>query len=500
MMSNDLTVAKIFNDYMVLQRDMNIRVWGTGKEGACVTLTIGEQTYHTTVYDNRWQITLAPLSLGDSLTMTITSVAEQIILSNVLVGDVYLASGQSNMTMPLRVTEDGLAEIESAHFPSIRICDMVVRPYASSTAYLGGDDEVGWEIKSTDLNWVPCENRFLKNFSALGYHFAKYIHNAVQVPIGIVNCSFGGRPIYAWIEESYFFKDAQLLDHYYDFKTQLDTIDSLNYTAEFAEYLVNIQRFINRQTDIWPTEPVGPFNTSFPSTLFHSMLEGILPFAFKAVLWYQGESDELIPTLYTKLFTSLIQNWRDRFENPQLPFFFVQLPCYDTKASSPDPYLWGHLRMAQEEVARTVPNTYRCVTLDVGELEDIHPKNKKIVAYRLSLLARKYLYHESILADSPTIASATLNNNSLSISFNPTTTKLHSKGTHIFGFSVIDSHNKVHSLPGMLHENKVYLDVSTISGPQSIHYCYESACHCNLYNEADLPVCPVKNFPITSHS
>lgn len=501
MMSNDLTVAKIFNDYMVLQRDMNIKVWGTGKEGAWVTLTIGEQIHHTTVYDNRWQITLAPLSLGGSLTMTITSNTEQIIISDLLVGDVYLASGQSNMAMPLRVTKDGLAEIESANFPSIRICDMVVRPYASSTAYLGGDDEVGWEIKSTDLNWVPCETRFLKNFSALGYHFAKYIHNAIQVPIGIVNCSFGGRPICAWIEESYFFKDAQLLDYYYDFKTQLDTINSLSYTAEFAEYLVNIQRFIHGQTEVWPMEPIGPFNTSFPSTLFHSMLESILPFAFKAVLWYQGESDELIPALYTKLFTALIHNWRDRFENPNLPFFFVQLPCYDTKESSPDPYLWGHLRMAQEAVARTVPHTYRCVTLDVGELEDIHPKNKRIVAYRLSLLVRKYLYDEPILADSPTIASVTLNNNSLSlsISFNPTTTKLHSKGTNILGFSVIDSNNKVHSLPGMLNENKVYLDISTISGPYAIHYCYESACHCNLYNEAELPICAVGNFPITTH-
>lgn len=496
-MSNSLTVAKIFNDYTVLQRDMNVKVWGTGKEGALVFLTIDNQIHHTTVYDNRWQITLSPLSLGDSLTMTITSDTEQIVISNLLVGDVYLASGQSNMAMPLRVTKDGLAEIESAHYPSIRICDMVVRPHKGSTAYLGGDDEVGWEIKSTDLNWAPCETKYLKNFSALGYHFAKSLYNEVQVPIGIVNCSFGGRPICSWIEESYFFKDAQLLDYYYDFKTQLDTIDHLRYTAEFAEYLVNIQRFINRQTEVWPTEPIGPFNTSLPSTLFHSMLESIIPFTFKAVLWYQGESDELISSLYTKLFTALIQNWRDRFENPNLPFFFVQLPCYDTKESSPDPYLWGHLRMAQEEVARTVPHTYRAVTLDVGELEDIHPKDKKTVAYRLSLLVRKYLYHQSILADSPTIASATLNNNSLSISFHPATTKLHSKGTNISGFSVIDSNNKIHTLSGILNHNTVYLDVSTISGPYAIHYCYESACHCNLYNEAELPVCAVGHFPIT---
>lgn len=365
-MSNSLTVDKIFNDYMVLQRDTNIKIWGTGKNGAQVTLTIGEQLHHTSIGNNHWQITLAPLSLGDPLTMTITSCAEQIVISNLLAGDVYLASGQSNMAMPLRLSEDGPLEIENAYYPSIRICDMVVRPYAGSTAYLGGDDEVGWEIKSTDLKWAPCETQYLKNFSALGYHFATCLHHATQVPIGIVNCSFGGRPICTWIEENYFFKDTQLLDYYYDFQVQLDAIDPLEYTKVFAEYLVTIQRFINRQTDTWPTEPVGPFHTSFPSVLFHSMLESIFPFSFKAVLWYQGESDEHIPSLYPKLFTALIQNWRDRFENPKLPFFFVQLPCYDTSETSPDPYLWGHMRMAQEEVVRTVPNTYRCVTTDVG--------------------------------------------------------------------------------------------------------------------------------------
>lgn len=498
-MSSGLTVANIFNDYMVLQRDTRLKIWGTGEDGALVTLTIDNQLYHTTVSNNRWQITLNPLSLGDPLTMTITSGADQIIISNLLVGDVYLASGQSNIAMPLRLTENGLDEIEKAHYPSIRICDMVVRPYAGSTAYLGGDDEVGWEIKSTDLNWVPCLPQHLKNFSAIGYHFAKSLYESVGVPIGIVNCSFGGRPICAWIEESYFFKDAELLDYYYDFETQLDSIKPLEYTKAFAEYLVNIQRFINRQTDLWPTEPIGPFNTSFPGTLFHAMLESIFPFRFKAVLWYQGESDEHIPNLYSKLFTALTQNWRDRFENPKLPFFFVQLPCYDTKSASSDPYLWGYMRMAQDEVLRTVPLTYRCVTTDIGELEDIHPKDKKTVAYRLALLVRKYLYGEPILADSPTIASAILEDNVLRIGFNPSTTELHTKDAHVLGFSVIDSNEVVHSIPGTLAHNKVYLDVSAIPKPHSIHYCYESACHCNLHNEADLPVCPIGNFPITSY-
>ena len=488
-MNDVFKVAEIFNSGMVLQREVPIKVWGTAPDGVAVTLTISGQCHTTCTTQNKWCVTLEPLSLGPSLEMTLCCGKTKIVISDILVGDVYLASGQSNMAMPLRETDNGDLDLHTVNFPDIRICDMVVKPYPESTAYISSDNTVGWEIKTSDLKWQACTWPHINNFSSIGYHFATHLYTAYRIPIGIVNCSFGGRPICTWIREDYYEEDEALRDYYNDFKNRLKEIELLAYTKAFGEYLVNICHYIHQQTTIWPTEPFGPFDTNTPSVLYHAMLERIVPFRFKAVLWYQGESDELLSHIYAKLFKTLIKNWRQSFENPELPFFFVQLPSFNTQTTPDDPYLWGKQRLAQDEVARTVPNTYMVVSTDIGDTKDIHPKDKRPVSMRLGRLVQKQLYNETIVAESPRLKDYKLIDSHLHLIFEGEGLPFLKSNMPLY-LNVTDSNGENHLHLASLTEYAIVLDFTSTFIPSQIHYCFESACTPEIFDSNHLPLAP----------
>lgn len=488
-MKENFQLAEIFNSHMVLQRDAGIKVWGSGPNGSNVTLTIGDQLHTTTISHNKWCVTLEPLSLGPSLEMRVTCEKETITVTDILVGDVYLGGGQSNMAMPLRETDNGVLDLHTINLPEVRICDMVVKPYEESTAYISPDDTIGWEIKTSDLKWQPCICPHIHNFSSIGYHFANHLYEAYKIPIGIVNCSFGGRPICTWIREDHFKEDEELLAYYEDFEKRLKEVDPLAYTKAFGEYLVHICHYISKQTTIWPTEPFGPFDTNTPSVLYHAMLERIVPFRFKAVLWYQGESDELISHLYTKLFKSLIKNWREVFESPNLPFFYVQLPNFNTQADLSDPYLWGRQRLAQEQITRTVPHTYMVVSTDIGEMEDIHPKDKRPVATRLGRLVQKYLYKENIAAESPRLKDTKLIDSHIHLLFEGDGLPLVRPNEPVY-INVIDSSGESHPILLEFCDSQLLLDCTAIPNPVTVHYCLENACESKIFGSNALPIAP----------
>lgn len=393
------------------------------------------------------------------------------------------------MAMPLRDTQDDTHLLEGPFSPNIRICDMVARHYKEGTCYLGGNDEIGWEIKSTDLIWKAPTQESLKNFSAIAYHFATEIHETQNIPISIVNCSWGGKSISCWIREAYFMKDPELKAFYRDFKKDLSAIDMLQYTKDFTEYALNAQRFIHGETNIWPLEPFGPLCSETPGRLYESMLSRLIPFTFKGVIWYQGESDELRTHLYEKLFTALIHNWRDDFQNPTLPFFFVQLPSYNTTTTN-DPCLWAYLREAQANVANKLPATYMAVTLDLGEEKNIHPTHKKPFAHRLALLARYAIYKEDLLAQSPILKAATLECNILKLFFLHAGEGLRINGDKLLGLQIKDSLGQLKTCQATVQENKVLIDCPSIHEISEIRYGYASYSDANLVGSSDLPVTP----------
>lgn len=487
-----LQLAEVFKDHMVLQYGKPLRLWGTGPNNEQVTATLQGQTISTTITHNKWEITFSPLHLGKPETLHVSTSKESITCCDLLIGDVYLAGGQSNMAMPIRAVQGGSDTIQLDDFPEIRVCDMVARHYKEGTCYMGGNDEIGWEIKSTDLVWKPAKGDALKNFSAIGYYFSKELHQTQNIPIGIINCSWGGKSASCWLREDYFYTNPKLQDFYEDFLAKLATVDSIEYTKAFTEYALNVQHYIHGETDIWPMEPFGPLCSETPTRLYDSMFSRLIPLTIKGVIWYQGESDEYHHAIYEALFTTLIQNWREDLRDPNLPFFFVQLPSYDTKEASPDPYFWGYLRAAQAQVARKVPHTYMAITLDVGEKDDIHPTDKKTVAHRLALLARKYLYHEDILANSPILKAATYKDKQLNLYFKHIGKGLKATGEDVKGVTIQKSDGTIHTVKAYIKNGQLVIPCECIKEITSVSYGYESYCIGNLTNSEDLPVAPFK--------
>lgn len=485
-----LQVAPIFGHHMVLQHGVPIKIWGTGEENAPVIISIQNQQITTYVANAHWEVSLSPLSLGPVTTLRVESRSQVITYQDILIGDVYLASGPSNMAMPLRDTLDGSKALCTPNTQPIRVCDMVARHYEQGTCYLGGNNEIGWEIKSSDLVWRVPSRESLKNFSAIAYHFAQELQETQNIPIGIVNCSWGGKSAACWIREAYFMKDPALKRFYKDFKKDLSAVDMVQYTKDFTEYALNVQRYIHSETNIWPMEPFGPLCSETPSRLYESMLSRLIPFTFKGVIWYQGESDDVHPKLYENLFTALIQNWRDDFQNPNLPFFFVQLPSYDV--DSGDPYLWAYIREAQFKVATKLPHTYMVVAIDSGEKDDIHPKHKKVIAHRLALLARKHIYNEDLLAHSPILAAATLQNTTLKLTFSYAGTHLQIKGDKIKGLQIKDNLGQIQSISATVTENTLLIDCPDISHILEIRYGYSSYTEANVTGSTGLPVTPFR--------
>lgn len=485
-----LKVAPIFGNHMVLQHGIPIKIWGTGENNVPVVINIQNQQITTYVTNEHWEVSLAPLTLGPTTTLTVQSKSQIITFQDILIGDVYLASGQSNMAMPLRDTLDGTEALSTPNTTPIRVCDMVARHYEQGTCYLGGNNEIGWEIKSTDLIWKVPSRESLKNFSAVAYHFAQELQETQNIPIGIINCSWGGKSAACWIREAYFMKDPILKNFYKRFKKDLSAVDMVQYTKDFTEYALNVQRYIHGETNIWPLEPFGPLCSETPGRLYESMLSRLIPFSFKGVIWYQGESDDIHPHLYENLFTTLIQNWRDDFQNPNLPFFFVQLPSYEVDTK--DPCLWAYIREAQFKVATKLPATYMAVTIDSGEKDDIHPKYKKVVGHRLALLARQHIYGEELLAHSPVLKTALLENTTLKLSFSHAGTHLQIKGKSIRGLQIKDNLGQIKSISATVTANTLLIDCPDISHILEIRYGYNNYSEANLTGSTGLPVTPFR--------
>lgn len=217
-MDNKLKIVKIFGNNMVLQRDMLIEVWGSGSGGKQVIVEIENQKLTTVVCNGKWRVKLSPLSLlspENCLKMIITSVDEEIALYNILVGDVFLAGEQSNMSMPLRLMNSAEDDLPKANYKNIRIYDMAGKHYEGSTIYEGGDGETGiWQIKKANLSWQECTSYNIRTFSALGYYFAKEIHTKENIPIGIISCNWGGKFASIWISEEYLKEDSELSKRY----------------------------------------------------------------------------------------------------------------------------------------------------------------------------------------------------------------------------------------------------------------------------------------------
>ena len=478
-----LHLPHILSDHAVLQRDRPIHIWGWDTPGATVTVDFRHQHASTKADDlGAFSVYLNPESAGGPDTLTVHG-STQITLSDILVGDVWFASGQSNMEMPLRgfpgsaIVKDADKEIASATNNQIHL---LVFAHKSNDYPL--DDQPS--------SWTECNPTTAASFSAVAFFFGREIQQREHIPIGLIDSTWGGTPVSSWM-----------------------SLDALASDSSFMPVFASRARFAAQQTNLaarqaseqraiaaakTANQPAPKFDwhpnqSSWePSFLFNGMIAPAVPYTIRGFLWYQGETDSsptLYPELYSRLFATMIGDWRARWNEGDLPFLYVQISNFYSPHED-----WGTIRDAQRRTL-SVANTAMAVSLDVGLRDNVHPPDKQTVAARLALGARTLVYgehgaHGELLEDSgplPLSVTPSSDNNSLRIWFS------HAEGLRtpgnntVHGFELAGPDNIFHPADATIDGTTVLVHSADVRHPTHVRYAWASFTDANLFNAAGLP-------------
>lgn len=399
-MSNFQT-ARIFSDNMVFQFSKPLSVFGTGADGTVVTVSItGDEAAQTStvVKNGRWLAMLPPQPAQDCVELTVTDGADTVKFSNVAVGAVWLAGGQSNMELELQNCNTGKESLENDDTPNVRFYYTMKKSIADES-FFESEKQMGWNDFSNKES-ARC-------WSAVGYYFAKELSEKLNMTVGIIGCNWGGTSASAWLRREYADGETAIYFDEYDkaiegkSEQQLRQ-DYLDYQAYHAEWeRKSAEYYNNTPNPTWDgcleycgenkyPGPASPLNPMSPGVLHKSMVERIAPYTMTGVIWYQGESDDHRPDMYYKLLNQMIRCWRDDW-NDELFFVIGQLPMHRWEADQ-DIKHWCRIREAQAKTTRETAGTALAVLIDCGEFSEIHPKDKKTPGHRFCLAALNGCY------------------------------------------------------------------------------------------------------------
>jgi sialate O-acetylesterase len=617
-----LTLPKVFGDSMVLQRGIVIPVWGTANPGSQITGELG--TVRVTAKagkDGKWMLRFPKFTAGGPYTLKIGEQgkpAAAIELKGILIGDVWVASGQSNMEWEVQQAADARREIENAAFPQIRF--LVVEHDKKLTPQ--SDIQAG--------KWKVCDTANVKKFSAVAYYFARKLHGDQHVPVGIIQSTWGGTPVEAWtsrdrlltspitrartlsndtlsLDREDFVTDSlnwvriwQLVYNpqnnadkifpaaeyndadwtpiempavqkdfgigYYDGMVWLRKKISLPESFAGKDLKVNLGHpemnyslYVNGHEickNIWNSSPSHAYtiparllqrgeNTIavrvamlwgggglnqpaddlyitdgastislagkwlykkdlepafpkilnyqyLPTVLFNAMISPLIPYGIKGFIWYQGESNAWAAYNYRTLFPMLIKDWRQRWQQGDCPFLFVQLANFMKTKPLPAESEWAELREAQT-MTLSLPNTGMACAIDIGEGNDIHPKNKQEVGRRLALIANKLVYKQNVPASGPVYTNFQKQGNRVRITFTNTGSGLSTKdGKEVTGFAIAGKDHKFYWAKAIIEGNQVIVYSDNVAEPEAVRYAWADNPECNLINSEKLPAIPFR--------
>ncbi|MDP9175062.1 MAG: sialate O-acetylesterase [Planctomycetota bacterium] len=480
----DVVPASPFTDHMVLQQGMSVPVWGTAAPGETVTVNFDKQHQATKAdADGKWMVHLADLSAGGPFEMTIAG-SNTVRLTDVLVGEVWLCSGQSNMDFTVARTpkyyfagtNNEAEEVAAANYPNIRM--------------FSGHWQRAYEPQSrVDGVWKICTPENVREFSAIGYFFARDLQKKLNVPVGIVTETFGASTAESWVSR-------QALEAVPELKAMLDPFDAVakNYPAEERKKALEAHRLweeqIAKSTDIVnrlrePPNRDPANNQHNPTVMYNGMIAPIIPYAIKGVLWYQGESingGAKGVKLYPLVQATLIKDWRQRWGEGDFPFYIVQLAALKS-GNSPA------VRQAQATVL-SLPNTGMAVTIDIGDAKNVHPKDKQDVGDRLTRIALARAYGEKIEYSGPMYDSMKVEGNVIRIRFTHAE-GLTAKGGDLKTFVIAGSDGKFVPAEAKIDGDSVLVGSSAVAQPVAVRYAWENyPLGCNLYNSDGLPAAP----------
>lgn len=477
----EVSLPKVISSHMVLQRDMPIHLWGNAAPGEQVSAAF-RNTSATTTADTtgRWSLYLAAQPAGGPYPLTIKA-TNTLQLDDILVGDLWLASGQSNMEMPLAgfnpttPIQDSDKEIAAANYPQLRLLHV-----EKDTSDYPLDD-----LKAV-TGWSLCTPDSARKFSAVAYFFGRDLQARQHVPIGLIDSTWGGTPAEAWTSMNTLSRDAGLMPV---FNVRAQKMES----QAAALRLDKLDAEAKAQGKTPPQRPWRPDPVSHrPAALYNAMIAPITPLAIRGVIWYQGETNSAPGQveLYSRLFPAMIQDWRALWHQGNFPFLFVQLSAYDAGTFND----WGTLRDAQRRTLQLV-NTGMAVSIDLGNEHNIHPANKQDVGTRLALLARSISYGEKIVPSGPLFRLAYPESGSMRVWFDYAE-GLKPHGSAPTAFEVAGPDGHFVTATAKVDGDTILASSPTVPNPTYVRYAWPGFPAANLYNAAGLPASPFTSYPV----
>lgn len=460
-----LRMSSLYADYMVLQRDMPLDIHGTANTGEKITVEIGGQKAEA-VADNqgKWSVVLSPMQAAEDLTLTITAGKQRKVFSHVAVGEVWLCSGQSNMAFMLCQAESGKEDIAAADDPQLRLFDMKGRWETYDVAWPASClDSLNHLQYFHETTWQPSTPASASRFSAVGYYYGRMLRQKLGVPVGLICNAVGGAPTEAWVDRN-------------SLETSFPNILSNWLQNDFIQDWVRgraAKNLTNDQTKLGR----HPYE---PCYLYES---GILPlqrYPIKGVIWYQGESNAHNKDTHAKLFSLLVDGWRQNWNNPDMPFYFVQLSSLNRPS-------WPWFRDSQLRLMKEISNTGMAVSSDCGDSLDVHPRRKQPVGERLARWALAKTYGQHITPSGPVFSSVTRQADALIVSFLYADGLQTSDGKAPACFEIAEEDGLFQPATATIEGNKVRLTSPTLKHPRYVRYAWQPFTRANLVNGDHLP-------------
>lgn len=481
--SADVKLAGLFSDGMVLQRETRPPVWGTADPGEVVTVSIARQQVQTFASEEgKWLVRLAPLPTGGPYEMTVSG-KNTIVVHNVAVGDVWLCAGQSNMVFRVAQGANADEEIASANYPLIRHFKVASVVAAQPSGETNGQ-------------WQEANPENVGGFSAVAYFFGRDVHRQLGVPIGLINSSWGGTAAQAWTSLPALQSEPQLKPLLERWDERMARYEEA--TRRYQDKLARWRDAAARSTTTGlpepkkPGEPPDELNPARPAGLYNGMIAPLIPYAIKGVIWYQGESNAGNAAAYRVLFPLLIRSWRATWGEGDFPFLFVQLPNYMQRKAEPEESAWAEIREAQL-MALALPQTAMAVTIDVGEADNIHPKDKQDVGARLAIAALGSVYKQRAGFSGPLYERMEIQDNAVRLYFKYADGGLAAMGGGpLRGFAIAGDDHKFVWANARIDGDTVIVSSDQVPHPVAVRYAWANNPEANLFNGDGLPASPFR--------
>ena len=476
-----IKLPALVSDNMVLQRNSSINLWGWASPNEKINIQLGWQntSVETTAdKEGNWNVIAKTPKGSEKAYSIILEGKNKITLHNILIGEVWVCSGQSNMYFPVGREEktwktgvkDYEEEIKNANFPNIRIFTVLTKAAQKSL-----DDVKG--------SWAACSPNTVNTFSAVAYFFGRDLHQNLKIPIGLISSSWGGTKAEAWTSQ-------KVLEENPDFLSILET-DAKNeklYQEKLENYYLNLRNErITNNNDVSKTELKKPKKEENKTSyvLYNAMLHPLINYTIKGVIWYQGESNADKAYQYRSLFPAMVKNWREDWKQGDFPFYYVQIAPHNSQNPA--------IREAQLMALKTLTNSGMVVTTDIGDAKNIHPIDKQTVGYRLALIARAKTYNEpNLVYSGPIYNHMKTDRQRIQIYFDYANSGLVKNGEVLKEFEIAGEDHVFYPAEAVIKGSTVIVSSSKVKNPIAVHFAWKAVPEANLFNIENLPASPFR--------